>query len=438
MKDICLLNDSFPPEIDGVANTVLNYARVLNSEGTHACVITPEVRGADDSAFDYPIFRYPSVDLRNTTLGYTAGLPFTAWMLPKLQQMDIGLLHSHCPAVSNLVARKLRETLDVPLVMTYHSKFDIDIAKILPVKTLQSGVIQAMLSNINACDEVWTVSRGAGENLRSLGYQGDCIVMENGVDMPRGRLPQETVDRLTAGYDLPDGVPVMLFVGRMMWYKGIRLILDACRTLQSRGIAYRMVFAGGGYDLEDIKAYAQEMHISSSCIFLGSLSDREQLRAWYCRANLFIFPSTYDTNGLVVREAAACSLASVLIRGSAAAEGAADGVNCLLVDEDAGSLARCLAGVLGDRERMAAIGEAAARDLYISWEEAVHRAQERYGIVMDNYRAGRYPKHNKLTDKLLRWTVELSENVSDVVDYYAEGDYTDLIDGGWTDHHGGL
>ena len=434
MKDICLLNDSFPPEIDGVANTVWNYARVLNTAGKHACVITPEVRGADDSGLPYPVIRYPSLDMRNTSLGYTAGLPFTVRMLPALQSMDIGLMHSHCPAVSNLVARKLRETLDVPLVMTYHTKFDRDIARILPVRPLQSGVVLAMLDNINACDEVWAVSRGAGENLKALGYQGDYIVMENGVDMPRGRLPQETVERYTSGYGLPDGVPVMLFVGRMLWYKGIRIILDACSALQAQGIDYRMVFAGGGHDLEEMKEYAEELHIASSCIFLGSLSDREQIRAWYCRADLFLFPSTYDTNGLVVREAAACSLASVLIRGSAAAEGTKDGVNCLLIDENAGSLTACLAGVLRDRERMEALGEAAARDLYLSWEDAVHKAEERYGIVMDNYRAGRYPKHNSLTDKLVRWTVDFTESVSDVVDYYAEGDYTDLIDGGWTEN----
>ena len=47
---ISLLNDSFPPLIDGVANTVVNYARELTKLGDRAIVVTPEHPDADDSA----------------------------------------------------------------------------------------------------------------------------------------------------------------------------------------------------------------------------------------------------------------------------------------------------------------------------------------------------------------------------------------------------
>lgn len=53
------------------------------------------------------------------------------------------------------------------------------------------------------------------------------------------------------------------------------------------------------------------------CIFVGPVYDRDILRAWNTRADLFLFPSTFDTNELVVSETAAC----VLIEGSCAAEG---------------------------------------------------------------------------------------------------------------------
>ncbi|MFR0768588.1 MAG: hypothetical protein ACLSHO_02310 [Dysosmobacter sp.] len=58
-------------------------------------------------------------------------------------------------------------------------------------------------------------------------------MMENGVDMPRGRVSEEAIAAATADYDLPEGVPVFLFVGRMMWYKGLRIILDALKLLQA-------------------------------------------------------------------------------------------------------------------------------------------------------------------------------------------------------------
>ena len=63
-KSSCLLNDSFPPLIDGVANTVVNYARELTKLGDRAIVVTPEHPDADDSRFPFPVARYPSVDTR--------------------------------------------------------------------------------------------------------------------------------------------------------------------------------------------------------------------------------------------------------------------------------------------------------------------------------------------------------------------------------------
>ena len=76
------------------------------------------------------------------------------------------------------------------------------------------------------------------------------------------------------------------------------------------------------------------------------MHDREIVRAWYTRADLLLFPSTFDTNGLVVREAAACGLGSLLVRGSCAAEGITDGRNGILIEENAASLA----AVLGRQE----------------------------------------------------------------------------------------
>ena len=53
-RTICLLNDSFPPEIDGVANAVVNYAKNITKSGENAIVVTPTMPGADDSAFPVP------------------------------------------------------------------------------------------------------------------------------------------------------------------------------------------------------------------------------------------------------------------------------------------------------------------------------------------------------------------------------------------------
>ena len=398
--NICLINDSFPPEIDGVANAVTNYANIITANHGKAVVVTPANARADDSVFDFRVLRYPSVDLTNL-VGYHAGFPFSPEVQKKLVAEGFDLIHSHCPITSTMLARSLRDRIDVPIVLTYHTKFDIDIANAISSRLLQEEAKRLLAENISACDEVWTVSRGAGENLRSLGYKGDYIVMPNGVDFPQGRVGDGLIAEVSAAYDLPADVPVFLFVGRMMWYKGIRIILDALKLLADAGADFRMVFVGGGVDREEIIAYTEKLGLMERVFFVEPIHDRNHIRAWYCRADLFLFPSTFDTNGLVVREAAACALPSVLIRGSCAAEDVADGVNGFLIEENADSMAAMLRELCAKPDTVKAVGESALRDLYISWEEAVANACSRYETVIDNYRAGRYAKHTSLTDDLI-------------------------------------
>ena len=416
---ISLLNDSFPPLIDGVANTVVNYARELTKLGDRAIVVTPEHPDADDSRFPFPVARYPSVDTRRL-FGYLAGYPFSPETLRQLKEQKVDLLHSHCPVMSTILARSIRDVVDAPLVFTYHTKFDVDVAKLLRGRLLQESALYVLASNISACDEVWVVSRGAGENLRSLGYEGTYTVMENGVDVPRGRVSAAAVAAATAGYDLPDGVPLFLFVGRLMWYKGLHIILDALRALREQGQDFRMVFIGAGGDEKEVRAEVETLRLSDRCFFTGSIADRETLRAWYSRADLFLFPSTFDTNGLVVREAAANGCPSVLIAGSCAAEGVTDGRNGFLIEENAASLCAKLTALCADREAMRRVGENAMRELYLSWEDAVARANERYAVVLDRYRSGKYPKHERFSDEFFNTQGDLMEAMSRVAEMRGE------------------
>ena len=187
----------------------------------------------------------------------------------------------------------------------------------------------------------------------------------------------------------------------MFWYKGIRLILDALEGLKSQGTDFRMVFVGGGADFDEIKAYSEKLRLNDRVFFTGALKSRDSIRAWYCRADLFLFPSTYDTNGLVVREASSCSLPSVLVSGSCAAEGVTDGQNGFFISETAASLAVLLDRLCKNRDLMKRVGENASKELYISWDTAVSMAYERYEAVIDNYKCGLYPKHSRISDALM-------------------------------------
>ena len=202
--NVCLMNDSFPPVIDGVANAVINYAKIISSELGSATVVTPDYPGVvDDYPFD--VVRYKSMTISEKICGYRAGYPFSSSKLDVLAGSGFDVIHSHCPFASTMMARVLREKADVPLIITYHTKFDIDIRRALPNKLMADQAIKFVVSNIAACDEVWTVSHGAGENLRSLGFDGKYYVMENGVDFPCGRADADDAAELRAAYGIQIG-----------------------------------------------------------------------------------------------------------------------------------------------------------------------------------------------------------------------------------------
>lgn len=397
--NICLMNDSFPPIIDGVANTVFNYADIIQKELGNAVVATPEYPDVHDD-YDFDVERYKSY---NTTslFGYRAGNPFAPSIVGRLEEKNIDVIHSHCPAVSTVLARMLREKVSAPIIFTYHTKFDIDIKKAIDFNLFQDTMIKMLVKNIEACDDVWVVSQGAGENLKSLGYKGEYTVMENGVDFPKGRADEKSVGLINEIIDINDDAPVLLFVGRLMWYKGLKLILDSLKKVKEKGDKFHMVIVGDGADAKDIQQYAEDLGLMDCCIFTGAVQDRELLRAYYTRADMFLFVSTYDTNGIVVREAAACGLGSVLIKGSCAAENIVHERNGYLIDENVDSLSDAVSRIISNVGLAHEIGNNAMNEIYIPWDKSVANAYERYRYVLKKFRNPKYEPKFSLTDEAL-------------------------------------
>lgn len=418
---VALLNDSFPPVIDGVANVVTNYAKIMQEEQlADVMVATPEYPDVDYSGYPYKVVPYNSFDTTRIVKGYRAGNPLDVKEIITMRDFHPDIIHSHCPVSSTILARILRFYTDVPVVFTYHTKFDIDIAKAVKSKVIQKEAVRALVNNIEACDEVWVVSHGAGENLRSLGYEGDYRVVSNGVDFAKGRVEPGNVEKVTAPYHLPEDVPVFLFVGRLVKYKGLPLIIDALAKLSEEGIDFRMVFIGSGPDEDEMKEKAATLLKPEQYIFTGPVYDRDELRAWNTRADLFIFPSTYDTNGIVVREAAACGLASMLIKGSCAAEGITDDRNGFLIEENADSMYMLLKRLSTDLEHMHQVGQNAMDEIYISWQESVHSAHERYCEIIEAKKSGKLKLHHNAISGSASYIHEKVRNSLQITDSFIE------------------
>jgi len=383
-----LFSDSFPPIIDGVSNVVENYAHQLHKKHGNVVVAAPYYKDARDDLYPFDVVRYQSIQLRDR-LAYRAGNPYDLKSLKRLEKQNMDLIHVHSPFSASILAKMLLiGKKKIPIIFTYHTKFNIEFEERIDVPVFRKIATDFVIANIKSSDEVWVVSKGAGESLKEIGYDGAYRVIENGTDFPSGRAAPDAVASLRRQYGVAEEEVVFLFVGRMMWYKNCRLTLDALRLLKEQDLSFRMFMVGDGFEKPEIEAYAAEIGLADRIIFTGTIQDREILRVYYSMADLFLFPSTFDTSGLVVKEAAACGCPSLLLEGSCAAETVEDSFSGFIAKEET---ATCCADrifcAVSNRDRLKKAGENAGQHVYLSWADAIDCACRRYEEILCEWRS---------------------------------------------------
>lgn len=382
--NIALLNDSFPPAIDGVANAVVNYAKFISEKHGDATVITPNYPHVIDN-YPFEVCRYSSASL-SRKMPYRVGNPFVPGAVKRMSSRNFDLLHVHSPFASSVFASEISmiKRKKIPTILTYHTKYNIEIDKYVVNPHFNKIARSFVLRNIRNADEVWAVSNGTVENLRHIGYHGEIIVMPNGTDFSLGKSPESDIREIDRMYALKNEF-IMLFVGRMIWHKNLKIILDALKSLKSDGYYFKAFFVGEGPDRASVEQYARAIGVYDLTIFTGAIYDRDKVKAFFSRADLFLFPSTFDTSGLVVKEAAACGCPSVLARGSCAAEGAEHGISGMLSEENAEDFAKNIAEVMNNPELHQKLCIGAPEHLYTTWESCVDKAVARYYEVLENF-----------------------------------------------------
>lgn len=380
---IAIGTEAFPPTIDGISTVAKCYADIINDKLGEAVIVTPKNPNQEDYKYKYKIYRYKS--LFTFGEGYPVGWPFKRQFSEDIIDMNFDILHSHCPIATSYFFRRVNRIKRIPQILTYHTKYEYDFDLRIPGYPLRHRAYGFLLNNIKSADEVWVTSKGTAESLRKVGYEGDYIIMPNGCDLPISRFTQDDKDIIRRKHGIPAGVPILIFVGRMMWYKNIRLIVDACARLKAMGFDFRLLMIGIGPDENAIKKHVRKTELDNKILFTGQILDRNELQLYYSAADLLVFPSVFDTNGLVVREAAASATAALLVEESCAAEGIKDGKTGFLCRENAESVAESVLQIFKNRGRLKEVGLNAQNDIYISWDESIKNAYERYRIVMDDF-----------------------------------------------------
>ena len=182
---------------------------------------------------------------------------------------------------------------------------------------------------------------------------------------------------------------MLLFVGQHTWEKNIGFILDSLALIKEK--PFQLFMVGTGYAVREIRHRIKALGLAHQVTLLGNIHDRERLKRIYAAADLFIFPSLYDTCGLVVREAAAMHTPSLMLADSTAATAVTDGVNGFLSPDSKEEYARRIITLMEKPELLARVGTKASKTISRSWESVMDEVVLRYRDIQESYRL----KHGK-------------------------------------------
>ena len=363
--NIGLFNESFPPIMDGVAICVENYAKWMQKMAGGVSVITPSASGADYSQYDFEVLDYFSVPVPFRK-PYVAGIgEVDPTFLAKIVKRPFKIVHAHSPFIAGRIASHVASLRNIPLVATFHSKYREDFSRVIPSDLLVNQAIKLVVEFYERADEVWVPQESVIDVLREYGYKGPVEVVMNGSDLVA---------------DYPDDEFALLFVGQHIWEKNVRMIIDALEQLKD--IRFRMFFVGTGYAASEMKKLVSEKGLDDRVTFAGVIKDREQLKQYYAAADLFLFPSLYDTDGIVVKEAAALHTPSVMLETATAASILQNDENGFVVPDSLEAFTERVRTLAGDPERVRRVGLQASRTLVRSWEDVVGEVLDRYNHII--------------------------------------------------------
>ncbi len=374
-------SDSFLPIVDGVGRVVYNYAATLGQMGHESYVCAPMADTGYRGGWPFELVDFWGAPVPGSPQ-YSMGLPvLDKHYHARMSRIKPDLVHAHSPFFAGQEALRISLKYDTPIVATFHSKYYDDFYQVTRGNDrLASLGVKLVVEFYSHCDEVWAVSQPSAQVLRTYGFKGDIVVMDNGTDLP-ALSPQER--QQAADLIGPEeGEWVLLYVGQMNWKKNILHILEACAQLQQEGLRFRLVMTGQGPDQAAIQAKASELGLEARTVFTGHILDAGLLRGLYQLADLFVFPSVYDTSSLVLREAAALGTPAVVTLDSCPAEVVRHGENGFLAENTSQDLARVIRLALS-RDDLQAIGANARSTIPIPWSVVVERALKRYQALIE-------------------------------------------------------
>ncbi len=361
---------------DGVALTLNRLVAFLLKRGVPVLIFAPI---AASPAFDSvgEVVPVPSMAIP-TRAEYRIALGFPASARRRLEEFRPTLFHIAVPDILGYKALKLAERWGVPVVASYHTRYDTYL-RFYGLGLLEKLGQRYLRFFYNKVERVYPPSESMARIIRDDGQSSHVEVWGRGVDSELfSPAKRDMAWRRSLG--IGDDEVVISFVGRLVKEKNTGLVARVFAMLRARAVRMRPMIVGGGPELAAMKAAV------SDGVFPGFLHGEELARA-YASSDIFFFPSQSETFGNVTLEAMASGLPAVNAISAGSNSLVQDGVTGFLRDagnpEDFVDRLAELSGDAGLRGRM---GEAArARALDFSWETILEGLLASYGQVLDEH-----------------------------------------------------
>lgn len=367
---ICIVTETFPPEINGVAMTLKRLARILAQRGHEVEVVRPRQKGeplgisngrleSSESFEQYtvrgvPIPQYPEAQI---------GLPWPGELSEHWLDETPDVIHVATEGVLGFSGIRNARELEIPLVTSFHTNFH-EYTKHYGVG-LMKGIVEGYLRFIHnhaRCN--LTPDQGLIEDLKGLGFENP-VYFGRGVDTDLFQ-PERRDESLRQEWGAGPNDPVLVHVSRVAAEKNIPVVVEGFRRIQKKLPAAKLVIVGDGPWLKFLQRNNPDL------IYVGMRED-EDLARHYASADLFPFASVTETFGNVVMEALASGLPVITYDYAAGHQFIKDGVNGFMEElgEDAAFVDRMEAVALDLSNLDSVRAKARETALQVPWSSVV-------------------------------------------------------------------
>lgn len=356
--------DSYYPYISGVTRSVATTREALERLGNRVYVFCPSYPGAvpEEKVYRFPSFRAP------TNPDYYVGIP-VPWLVRKARSLSPDVVHIHSPFNLGKAGLKAARAAGAPCVMTYHTMYSMYAHYVPFLGNRVSRIVERLsIAAAQSCDAVIAPSRPIQAYLLERGLKRPVWVIPSGINVSEFRVKDRTFLRRTLG--ISQEVPIVLTCGRLGTEKNLDTLIRAF-ALVARKVPSVLVLVGDGPLRNHLENLCVSLGLSGRVFFAGRIQP-DKMPLVYAGADLFLFTSLTDTQGLVLAEAKAAGLPIVAVKALGAIDMVEHNVDGFLCENQVDEIAGRVGSLLEDRALLTTMSQNAAKNaLRFSTEESV-------------------------------------------------------------------